>query len=547
MRITPWFLLCAFLSIGLLDVCVVPSARADAGGGTFLNLARPPDEASVTTEEGTVSLQRAGASFQGGGATLETAVQHDGLAITLAATKIPVKYLKLRWSGKLPAAWKYLGDAWERAYGELQWRPLAPPRTMPWYFLASNGSITHGYGVMTDPAAICGWQADAKGVTLVLDVRNGGRGVLLGRRRLAVCTVVCRRGKRGESPFAAAHEFCRRMCPHPRLPKQPVYGFNDWYCDYGKSSAQSVRYYADYVVRLAPKGVNRPFMVIDDGWQVRAGNGGGTDWDRGNDKFPSMPDLAADIEKAGARPGIWVRLLMAGRQPSAWRLQRDHAFLDPSRPEVRDCVKARVGLIRSWGFQLLKHDFSTFDLMGVWRTAAAAENATWCFHDRSRTTAEIIRDFYLSIREAAGDEMLILGCQTVGHLAAGIFEISRIGDDTSGKDWARVRTMGVNSLAFRAAQHGAFFAADADCVGLTEPEKIPWTLNRQWLNLVARSGTPLFISFKRGALTAQQEEEVKAALDVAAAPQPLGEPLDWFDTRQARKWRLMDENVNFQW
>jgi hypothetical protein len=51
---------------------------------------------------------------------------------------------------------------------------------------------------------------------------------------------------------------------------------------------------------------------------------------------------------------------------------------------------------------------------------------------------------------------------------------------------------GVNSLAFPGAQHGAFCAADADCVGVTGA--VPWALSRRRLDLLARGGTPLFVS-----------------------------------------------------
>ena len=100
---------------------------------------------------------------------------------------------------------------------------------------------------------------------------------------------------------------------------------------------------------------------------------------------------------------------------------------------------------------------------------------------------------------------MLIGCNTIGHLSAGIFEVSRTGDDTSGKEWDRVRKMGVNTLAFRMPQHGAFFAVDADCVGQTAANSIPWEKNRQWLDLLAHSGTPLFVSFKRGSVTPEQE------------------------------------------
>lgn len=109
----------------------------------------------------------------------------------------------------------------------------------------------------------------------------------------------------------------------------------------------------------------------------------------------------------------------------------------------------------------------------------------WAFADRSRTTAEIIIDHYRSIRAGADDAVLI-GCNTIGHLSAGIFDVTRTGDDTSGKEWDRVRKMGVNTLAFRMPQHGTFFAVDADCVGQTATNSIPWAKNQQWLDLLAQ-------------------------------------------------------------
>jgi alpha-galactosidase len=63
----------------------------------------------------------------------------------------------------------------------------------------------------------------------------------------------------------------------------------------------------------------------------------------------------------------------------------------------------------------------------------------WNFNKRSKTTAEIILDLYRSMREAAGDNIYIIGCNTMSHLSAGIFELCRIGDDTSGKEWDRTR------------------------------------------------------------------------------------------------------------
>lgn len=87
----------------------------------------------------------------------------------------------------------------------------------------------------------------------------------------------------------------------------------------------------------------------------------------------------------------------------------------------------------------------------------------------------------------------------VMRVSAGMFELNRTGDDTSGKAWKRIPQMGVNTLAFRGPQHGAFYAVDADCCPITK--QLPWEKSRRWLDLVARSGTPLFVSVDRSALT----------------------------------------------
>lgn len=59
--------------------------------------------------------------------------------------------------------------------------------------------------------------------------------------------------------------------------------------------------------------------------------------------------------------------------------------------------------------------------------------------------------------------------------------------------------------------------------------------------------TPLFISFKARSLTPEQEKEVAQALAVAAKPHDTGEPLDWFDSLQPTRWKLLGVTVDFNW
>ncbi len=487
---------------------------------------------------------------------METLVAARQLRVRVSSDA-PLRRVHLRWTDRVPSVVRVLGDHWERGYGDLEWRGIVPERVMPWYFLTHDGERTHGYGVRTGGGALAHWQLDGEGVSLWLDTRCGGRGVLLGSRTLDAATVVSREGGDGESAFAAARALCALLCGSPRLPAAPVYGGNSWYSAYDRIDADLIRAMADDVAALAPSGDNRPFAVIDSGWQTSIGihAAAGGPWREPNRQFPPMDGLAAELASRGVRPGIWVRpLVTVDRVPDSWTLPRSRfpgdypgVVLDPSVPEALALVRADVArLAREWKYALVKHDFTTYDLFGRWgfEMGASVTPDGWSFADRSRSSAEIVRALYEAIRDGAGAAVLI-GCNTIGHLGAGYFELQRTGDDTSGREWGRTRKMGVNTMAFRLPQHGTFFAADADCAPITLA--LPWPLAARWLRLVAASGTPLFLSHARDALGAEQKAAVREAFALAAAPQPPAEPLDWTSSTCPRRWRLGGREEAFDW
>jgi alpha-galactosidase len=530
------------LSLPVVSRAEPPPSPSNAQPG-FLDLHRSPDAVIVHTTDAQQRLSPVGGVWRGDGVTLRTDGESGALRVRLAAPGAAIKRLHLRWRGPTDAVRLVLGDAWERGYGDLEWRGGVPDRAMPWYFAASDGQVTHAYGVRTSPKAFCFWQLDPGGISLYADVRSGGVGLQLGDRELEVCDVVCRPGKGGESAFAALHAFCRDMCAQPRRLPLPAYGSNDWYWAYGRNSAATVLADAHRIVELSPPGANRPFAVIDDGWQPQREEKALVGlWNRGNGKFGDMAGVADTIRRAGARPGIWIRPLQASADaPDSWRLPRDRAFIDPTRPDAAQKVRDDIARLRAWGFDLIKHDYTTFDLFGRWgfQMGTALTKDGWTFaQGPARTTAEVIDELYRTIRAAAGDAVII-GCNTISHLSAGVFDICRVGDDTSGTEWTRTRKMGVNTLAFRGVQHDAFYAADADCVGVTNA--IPWTQNSQWLDLVARSGTALFVSLAPDAIGADQSRDLRAALAIASRPQTLGEPIDWQQTVWPSEWRLLGE------
>ena len=520
----------------------------------FENIQRIPDVVMVENDPAQPDEMKAGC-FRYKDVCVETKCEDDRLAVWVTAGDSPLCKVRLRWhfAGRLRG--QVLGDAWERSYGDLAWHNILPYQTLPWYALVKQANGTTGYGVRVRPAAICSWMIDTEGITLWLDVRCGGEGVLLAGRRLLAAEVVCRNYK-GIGTFEAAQKFCRTMCSDPILPEKPVYGSNNWYYAYGRSSREDVLRDAAYLARLTEGIPNRPYFVIDDCWQRDRYHADGTfeetynggPW-TSNAHFGDMGTLAGEIRNMGVLPGIWVRLLQDNSPdiPASWRLPHNGA-LDPSVPEALRHVKGIVSQIGAWGFRLLKHDFTTIDLMNRWGSEMPYEMADegWHFADRSRTSAEIIVALYEAILESASQhDMLVLGCNTIGHLGAGLMHMHRTGDDTSGLMWERTLRIGVNTLAFRLPQHRAFFDIDADCIGISD--LIPWQYNRQWGRLLAGSGTSLFYSVKPDTLPRDQEEELAGMLRRNAAAAEPAVPLDWENTALPQDW-LLDGNVaTFNW
>lgn len=254
-----------------------------------------PDRALLRTQEEQVPLsssQLAARRFRD--ISWELAETTHGLDVSITAQETPLKELVLRWDLDFPQGCRFLGGPWERGYGSQEWRGFAPDRVMAWYFAADNGQEVLCFGVKAQPHALCWWSADPHGFSLHLDLRCGGEGVKLRGRTLPAASVVFRRS--GATAFQALQRFFKELCPVPLLPDHPVYGSNNWYYAYGNSSHQDILQDADYLASLTQGLENRPYMVIDDGWQslhnMEPGYNGGP-WREGNEKFPDMVTLGA--------------------------------------------------------------------------------------------------------------------------------------------------------------------------------------------------------------------------------------------------------------
>ena len=472
--------------------------------------------------------------------------RENELDLYLTATADRPKFVKLRWAFPSDENTLVLADVWERSYGDLAFRKIdEAEKYAAWYFLATNKKESLGFGIKTGANSFVSFDYNTDGITALVDVRNGGDGVHLNGRTVHLATFVRATYENGDV-FGALKDYCKKLCDKPCLPKERIYGGNNWYYAYGDSSYEQIIADAKLQVELA-KGIdNKPFEVIDDCWQLHSCEG---PW-LPNEKFGDMKKLTAEIKELGARPGIWFRPLRDRYTDftDEMRILRNGTrnYLDPTHPTVQAHIRADVERIKEWGYELVKHDFTTADLFGDYggnldKTITNYDD--WHFYDQTKTNAEVVLDLYRLIREAAGD-MLIIGCNTFSHLSAGLFEIYRTGNDTSGREWQYTKENGVNTLAFRLAQNEAFYMCDADCVGILE-DRIPWERNGQWLKLLSYSNTPLFVSCN-DSITDEMRADLSKAYQVFNQPHDI-EPIDIYETKTPSRWMTDGEMMEFDW
>ena len=492
---------------------------------SFINLLRDPDSVLFQYEDSGIRFEEPDGREEQI-AKLEYKVNGNSGAIIVYPCDKPIKRIKLRWRGDMSDAQLILGDAFERNYSYSFgfdlfgfWHTLMPERKMPWYFHVFDGERLNCFGVKTGPDAVCYFQCDERGITLWLDMRNFSGGVSL-KEPLLAAEVVCREGEYGEDPYVAAQSFCRMMCEKPVLPKTPIFGVNNWYWAYGNISHDSVMGECDQLMDMCSDAVNKPFMIIDDGWQSgrhkneegNVYNGG--PWTTSLPAFPSMADTAAKIREKGAIPGLWFRPLLAyGDLPSGivspYQNHPVGTMIDATHPDVLDMTYISVKTMVDWGYGLIKHDFTTYDTIGLFDTLPDGDAH---FYDKSVTNCTMLKRLFKTIQNAAGDAEVI-GCNAANHLVAGIHSSNRSGHDTSGNSFEITRIAGAASL-IRLPQNNTFFSVDPDCAAFTE--RVPIDINLDFLEACANTGVVTLASVKPGILKGKDLARIRKIYKTAS-------------------------------
>lgn len=487
----------------------------------FVSVLRQPDFTYGATENSPFRFEEKTTATND--VKFEYVVDKNSARVIVYPSGSPVKFLKLRFCGDMRHVQSVYGDQWERGGVEntLEWRSVCADRHLPWFCYAKAEYAIACYGVKTCPDAFVSWQVDPHGVTLFINLLSGNNGTDL-KAPIVACEVVELVSNEGEDAFFVAKRFAKIMCDKPIAVKSPIFGVNNWYWAYGQISRESVKQETDQIVRLCSGVKNRPYMIIDDGWQLNRTFGKGAyiggPW-LPNAKFGSMQATAEDIHSKGAKAGIWFRpLLRIGDIPEEAKheVTAGGVTLDVTHPYTLEQVESDAKTIKSWGYDLIKHDFTTFDILGWGNINHGFINGKLtssnrvCF-DKTITMATAIKNLYKAIQRGAGDADVI-GCNTISHLTAGIHSCYRVGGDTSGRSFEWTRSNGINSM-MRLPLNESFYLVDPDCACFTE--RVDKALNLDFLEMCAITGVTTLASITPNILTDKEEERINAIYRIA--------------------------------
>ena len=482
----------------------------------FISLLRAPDNAIGATEQSDWRFEEK--AFEDCPVKFDYIVGEKSAKVVVYPSGSPVKYLKLRFRGDNSFIDKVYGDKWARACfnAALEWRSVVADRAMPWFTYVIGDNKMKCYGVKTGADCFAMWYVDPAGITLFLNLTCDLRGTDL-KEPLVACEVVELEGAEGEDPYNVARRFSSIMCENGVKPKTPVFGVNNWYWAYGNISHQSVLDECDYLMEMTQGCKNRPYMIIDDGWQKFRKSLSGLDegfyiggpWSP-NEKFPNMRDTADQIHAKGANAGIWFRPLLTRDEVPKEVIVAEECnglVMDVSHPYVLEKVEKDAALLaKTYGFDLIKHDFSRQDAMGnsTWEHKADMTKKGRKYFDNTKTTATHMKNLYKAIQKGAGSADVI-GCDVFGHLSAGIHSIQRVGADTSGRSWEWTRSDGVNSV-MRLPTNNIFYNVDPDCAAFTD--LVDSGLNLDFLKMCALTSMTTLASVTPHTLTKDELKKI---------------------------------------
>jgi alpha-galactosidase len=212
-------------------------------------------------------------------------------------------------------------------------------------------------------------------------------------------------------------------------------GWCSWYYYFGKIREEDVRENLAWI-KENRRRIPLDLVQIDDGFQDKIG-----DWFERSKEFQGdLVSLAESITSSGLQAGIWLAPFLAfpgsrtlKMHPDwslrdakgtpvnpGWGWNRFPRVLDVTHPEVLEFLARLMRTVtREWGYRYLKLDF-------LYAGALPGQ-----YYDQTMTRAEAFVQALRTMREAAGDEIMMVGCGSPLGPAVGILDGMRISPDVA--------------------------------------------------------------------------------------------------------------------
>lgn len=251
----------------------------------------------------------------------------------------------------------------------------------------------------------------------------------------------------------------------------------DWYHYYRNSSTAEILKNVEAIKAL---GLPVQYIQTDAAYQKIYGN-----WlNHNEDAFPGgMKVLADGIKRLGYKPGIWLAPFVAEKDSKLYRehpdwvvtdengdpcsflgripwWKREAYLIDFTRPEVIEWFSNVIRTVtQEQGYQYLKLDFLSF--------ATEFKNAK--YFKKNMTRVSHLRKGLESIREAAGEDVCILGCTSDFGPTIGIVDGMRVSGDIEGSE-GRIRSnywrtrQSAELSMMRGFMHKRYFYNDPDSI-----------------------------------------------------------------------------------
>ena len=347
---------------------------------------------------------------------------------------------------------------------------------------------------------------------------------------------------------------------HIALPPQPTV-YCTWY-HAGASNERDILKNAEFAKEhLAPFGFS--VIQIDDKWQAGEKLEGplkNFTTHRSDGPYPSgMRPTAEKLKTLDLTPGIWFmpfagtwndpffadkQDLFARKDGKPYVVRWGGTCFDMTNPKTREYVHSLVRRIaRDWGYRYFKLD-------GLWTGMATGmcyvntgfkedDLGSTVLHDPRKTHVEAYRDGLRLVREAAGDDVFLLGCNVAQNMRTlggsfGLLDAMRIGPD-NGRRWSQM-CRGPFSGSNLYFLHGRVWYNDPDPIYVRG--SVPMEHARALTSWVALTGQLNASSLDYATLSPERLDLLRRSMP---AHKLRPRPVDLFEERIPRIWLLTDE------